>query len=77
MLARGELVALLQRCVEILQPSKSKKMKNALVQLEELLSKFKQLDSKILFSVSRIPGDTAVEERGQRSFNEQAPDTCL
>uniref|UniRef100_A0A3Q0T8K2 Origin recognition complex subunit 3 n=1 Tax=Amphilophus citrinellus TaxID=61819 RepID=A0A3Q0T8K2_AMPCI len=45
MLAKDELVALLQRCVEILQSSKSKNMKNALVQLEELLAKFKQLDS--------------------------------
>uniref|UniRef100_A0AAX7TXV4 Origin recognition complex subunit 3 n=1 Tax=Astatotilapia calliptera TaxID=8154 RepID=A0AAX7TXV4_ASTCA len=41
----GELVSLLQKCVEILQLSKSKKMKNALVQLEELLARFKQLDT--------------------------------
>lgn len=46
MLAKDELIALLQRCVEILQPVKSKKMKKALVQLEDLLAKFKQLDSK-------------------------------
>lgn len=46
-LAKGELVSLLQKCVEILQLSKSKKMKNALVQLEELLARFKQLDSKL------------------------------
>ncbi|XP_004540534.2 origin recognition complex subunit 3 [Maylandia zebra] len=45
MLAKGELVSLLQKCVEILQLSKSKKMKNALVQLEELLARFKQLDT--------------------------------
>uniref|UniRef100_A0AAX7VH05 Origin recognition complex subunit 3 n=1 Tax=Astatotilapia calliptera TaxID=8154 RepID=A0AAX7VH05_ASTCA len=47
MLAKGELVSLLQKCVEILQLSKSKKMKNALVQLEELLARFKQLDKEI------------------------------
>lgn len=47
MLAKGELVSLLQKCVEILQLSKSKQMKNALVQLEELLARFKQLDSKL------------------------------
>lgn len=46
MLAKDELITLLQRCAEILQPIKSNKMKNALVQLEELLTKFKQLDSK-------------------------------
>uniref|UniRef100_A0A8C4D9Y2 Origin recognition complex subunit 3 n=1 Tax=Dicentrarchus labrax TaxID=13489 RepID=A0A8C4D9Y2_DICLA len=44
MLAKDELIASLQRCVEILQPVKSKKMKKALVELEELLAKFKQLD---------------------------------
>ncbi|XP_070777217.1 origin recognition complex subunit 3 isoform X2 [Enoplosus armatus] len=44
MLAKDELIALLQRCAEILQPVKSKKMKNALVQLQDLLIKFKQLD---------------------------------
>ncbi|XP_060918837.1 origin recognition complex subunit 3 isoform X2 [Labrus mixtus] len=44
MLAKDELIALLQRCLEILQPVKSKKMKNARVQLEELLAKLKQLD---------------------------------
>ncbi|XP_077394747.1 origin recognition complex subunit 3 isoform X2 [Festucalex cinctus] len=44
MLAKDELIAMLQRCVEILQPVKSKKMKSALVQLEDMLSKFKQLD---------------------------------
>uniref|UniRef100_A0A8C4D9V3 Origin recognition complex subunit 3 n=1 Tax=Dicentrarchus labrax TaxID=13489 RepID=A0A8C4D9V3_DICLA len=48
MLAKDELIASLQRCVEILQPVKSKKMKKALVELEELLAKFKQLDSKFL-----------------------------
>ncbi|XP_074517177.1 origin recognition complex subunit 3 [Sebastes fasciatus] len=45
MLAKDMLVALLQRCAEILQPAKSKKMKSALVQLEEMLAKFKQLDT--------------------------------
>lgn len=46
MLAKDELITLLQRCAEILQHVKSKKMKNALDQLEEMLTKFKQLDSK-------------------------------
>ncbi|KAM7403159.1 hypothetical protein PAMA_003875 [Pampus argenteus] len=43
--AKDELITLLQRCVEILQPVKSKKMKSAYVQLEELLTKLKQLDT--------------------------------
>nr|XP_020446768.1 origin recognition complex subunit 3 isoform X2 [Monopterus albus] len=42
MLAKDELIASLQRCAEIL---KCEKMKNALVQLEELLGKFQQLDT--------------------------------
>ncbi|XP_054469705.1 origin recognition complex subunit 3 isoform X2 [Anoplopoma fimbria] len=45
MMAKDQLFALLQRCEEILQPVKSKKMKNALVQLEDMLAKFKQLDT--------------------------------
>ncbi|XP_044022020.1 origin recognition complex subunit 3 isoform X1 [Siniperca chuatsi] len=45
MLAKEELIALLQMCAEVLQPVKSKKMKNALVQLQDLLAKFKQLDT--------------------------------
>lgn len=47
MLAKDELISLLQRCLEILQQSKSKKMKSALSQLTELLAKFKQLDGKL------------------------------
>ncbi|KAM9707674.1 origin recognition complex subunit 3 isoform 2-T2 [Menidia menidia] len=43
MLAKDELITLLQRCAEILHV-KSKKMKKTLVQMEELLAKFKQLD---------------------------------
>uniref|UniRef100_A0A8C9ZYD3 Origin recognition complex subunit 3 n=1 Tax=Sander lucioperca TaxID=283035 RepID=A0A8C9ZYD3_SANLU len=50
MLAKDELIALLQRCAEILQPAKSKKIKSALVQLEDMLTKFKQLDSKYITS---------------------------
>lgn len=46
MLAKDELISLLQKCAEILQAVKSKKMKRAFVQLEELLDKFKQLDSE-------------------------------
>lgn len=45
MLAKEELISLLQRCLEILQQSKSKKIKRALSQLTELLAKFKQLDA--------------------------------
>lgn len=47
MLAKDELISLVQRCVEILQPVKSKKMKNASVQLKELLAKLKQLDCEL------------------------------
>uniref|UniRef100_A0A3Q2PFB7 Origin recognition complex subunit 3 n=1 Tax=Fundulus heteroclitus TaxID=8078 RepID=A0A3Q2PFB7_FUNHE len=46
MLAKDELISLLQKCAEVLQPVKSKQMKNARVQLEELLAKFKQLDGE-------------------------------
>ncbi|TMS21718.1 Origin recognition complex subunit 3 [Larimichthys crocea] len=45
MLAKDELIALLQRCMETLEPVKSKKMKSALVQLKDLLAKLKQLDT--------------------------------
>ncbi|XP_042244216.1 origin recognition complex subunit 3 [Thunnus maccoyii] len=45
MLAKDELITLLQRCAEILQPVKSKRMKSAHVQLEDLLTKLKQLDT--------------------------------
>ncbi|CAN9502077.1 unnamed protein product [Ophioblennius macclurei] len=44
MLAKDELLTSLQECVHILQSAKSKKMKKAALQLEELLSRFKQLD---------------------------------
>ncbi|XP_068195277.1 origin recognition complex subunit 3 isoform X2 [Antennarius striatus] len=44
MLAKDELVRMLQRCEEILQPVKSKKMRNTVVQLKDLLTTFKQLD---------------------------------
>ncbi|XP_049595343.1 origin recognition complex subunit 3 [Syngnathus scovelli] len=44
MMAKDELIALLQRCTETLQPSNSKMMKSALVELEDMLSKFRQLD---------------------------------
>lgn len=46
MLAKDELLALLQKCAEILQLVKSKKMKKALVQLSELLTKLRQMDGK-------------------------------
>ncbi|KAK2825988.1 hypothetical protein Q5P01_020202 [Channa striata] len=47
MLAKDELISLLQRCAEILQPVKSKTMKMALDQLQELLAKFEQLDTAV------------------------------
>uniref|UniRef100_A0A3Q2Y2G6 Origin recognition complex subunit 3 n=1 Tax=Hippocampus comes TaxID=109280 RepID=A0A3Q2Y2G6_HIPCM len=47
MLAKDELIALLQKCTEILQPIKSKMMKSAFVQLEDMLNKFKQLDGEM------------------------------
>lgn len=46
MLAKDELTAAIQRCVDIVKPVESKTMKNALIQLEGLLAKIKQLDSK-------------------------------
>uniref|UniRef100_A0A8C4DCW6 Origin recognition complex subunit 3 n=1 Tax=Dicentrarchus labrax TaxID=13489 RepID=A0A8C4DCW6_DICLA len=46
MLAKDELIASLQRCVEILQPVKSKKMKKALVELEELLTLLEMNESR-------------------------------
>lgn len=46
MLAKDELIGLLQKCEEILQPVKSKKMKESLVKLKDLLTRFKQLDSE-------------------------------
>ncbi|KAM9842622.1 origin recognition complex subunit 3 isoform 2-T2 [Aulostomus maculatus] len=45
MLAKDELITLLQRCAEIVGTVKSKRMKRALVQLEDLLTKLKQLDT--------------------------------
>ncbi|XP_034050936.1 origin recognition complex subunit 3 [Thalassophryne amazonica] len=56
MLAKDELVALLQRCLEILAPVKSERMKKALVQLDELLAKFKQPEN------TSSENDAAVEE---------------
>uniref|UniRef100_A0A4W6F2S8 Origin recognition complex subunit 3 n=1 Tax=Lates calcarifer TaxID=8187 RepID=A0A4W6F2S8_LATCA len=46
MLAKDELITLLQRCAETLQSVKSKKMKNALVQLEDFTSPVKNLQKK-------------------------------
>lgn len=44
MQAKDELVVSLRRCAEILRSVKSKTMKNACEQLEELLCRFQQLD---------------------------------
>lgn len=46
MLAKDQLITLLQRCEDVLQLVSSKKMKNAHVQLKDLLSEFNRLDSK-------------------------------
>lgn len=48
MLAKDELNLLLQKCAEILQPVTSTEMTNALAYLEELVSKFQQLDGQSL-----------------------------
>uniref|UniRef100_A0A3Q2YE56 Origin recognition complex subunit 3 n=1 Tax=Hippocampus comes TaxID=109280 RepID=A0A3Q2YE56_HIPCM len=55
MLAKDELIALLQKCTEILQPIKSKMMKSAFVQLEDMLNKFKQLDNESRRSKKQSP----------------------
>uniref|UniRef100_A0AAX7VN20 Origin recognition complex subunit 3 n=1 Tax=Astatotilapia calliptera TaxID=8154 RepID=A0AAX7VN20_ASTCA len=61
MLAKGELVSLLQKCVEILQLSKSKKMKNALTLLEmnesrraKRLSPFENLRNEALKFIDNL-----------------------
>lgn len=46
MLAKDELMALLQKCVDTLESVKSKRMKKALSELKELLSKFEQMDGE-------------------------------
>lgn len=45
MLAKDELVTAIQKCAEILKPGKTQKTRAALVQIEELLAKFKLLDN--------------------------------
>ncbi|KAG7465667.1 hypothetical protein MATL_G00155890 [Megalops atlanticus] len=45
MLAKDELVAALQKCVEILKPGKTKNMRDALQQLGTLTARFQQPDS--------------------------------
>lgn len=47
MLAKDELLSLLQRCSQVLQQSKSRNVKRVHSQLEELLAKFKRLDGKL------------------------------
>ncbi|CAK6956897.1 origin recognition complex subunit 3 [Scomber scombrus] len=54
MLAKDELITSLQRCIEILQPVKSKRMRNACVQLEDLLTKLKQLDTAPIETVPSV-----------------------
>uniref|UniRef100_A0A669AZ02 Origin recognition complex subunit 3 n=1 Tax=Oreochromis niloticus TaxID=8128 RepID=A0A669AZ02_ORENI len=61
MLAKGEMVSLLQKCVEILQLSKSKKMKNALTLLEmnesrraKRLSPFENLRNEALEFIDNL-----------------------
>ncbi|XP_028843176.1 origin recognition complex subunit 3 isoform X2 [Denticeps clupeoides] len=44
MLAKDELVAALQNCADLLRPAKSEKMKEALQQLEDYITKFDKLD---------------------------------
>ncbi|TWW72027.1 Origin recognition complex subunit 3 [Takifugu flavidus] len=45
MLAKDELMALLQKCANSLESVKSKEMKKARVRLRELLAKFQQMDA--------------------------------
>ncbi|XP_028294775.1 origin recognition complex subunit 3 isoform X2 [Gouania willdenowi] len=45
MLAKDELITSLRKCSEILSSAKSKKMKKAFTELDELLAKFKHLDA--------------------------------
>uniref|UniRef100_A0A8C5GU07 Origin recognition complex subunit 3 n=1 Tax=Gouania willdenowi TaxID=441366 RepID=A0A8C5GU07_GOUWI len=47
MLAKDELITSLRKCSEILSSAKSKKMKKAFTELDELLAKFKHLDGKL------------------------------
>lgn len=46
MLAKDELITLLQSCAEILRSEKSKKMKRACVQMDDVLTRLKQLDGE-------------------------------
>ncbi|KAG7224190.1 hypothetical protein INR49_019925, partial [Caranx melampygus] len=64
MLAKDELITLLQRCAEILQSAKSKRMKKAFIQLEELLAKFKQLDN--LFQLQKTLLEMNESRRSKR-----------
>uniref|UniRef100_A0A673CSA8 Origin recognition complex subunit 3 n=1 Tax=Sphaeramia orbicularis TaxID=375764 RepID=A0A673CSA8_9TELE len=54
MLAKDELIASIQRCCGTLKPVKSKKMMNALIQMEEILTKIKQLDGNITSPVKSL-----------------------
>nr|XP_023695122.1 origin recognition complex subunit 3 [Paramormyrops kingsleyae] len=44
MLAKDELVAALQKCVEVLQPGMTKKLKEVVHQLKDIIAKLKMLD---------------------------------
>lgn len=46
MVAKDELMALLQKCANNLESVKSKEMKKARVRLRELLAKFQQMDGE-------------------------------
>jgi len=47
MLAKEELLKALKRIEDILRPCKSKKMKEVLVRLQQLLDTFEHLDGKL------------------------------
>lgn len=56
LLAKDELVAILQKCEIILNSSKTKKMEAALGQLQNYLAKFDQLDSMFALTLCYFSG---------------------
>uniref|UniRef100_A0A8C5GTQ5 Origin recognition complex subunit 3 n=1 Tax=Gouania willdenowi TaxID=441366 RepID=A0A8C5GTQ5_GOUWI len=65
MLAKDELITSLRKCSEILSSAKSKKMKKAFTELDELLAKFKHLDGK-LEKINDIPSLTLCYKKIER-----------
>ncbi|KAG9336269.1 hypothetical protein JZ751_002616 [Albula glossodonta] len=61
LLAKDELVSVLHKCIEILKPGKTKKIREALRQLQDFTAKFQQLDdsSAVEINAEGGEGDTA------------------